>query len=155
MSHFREQQKRRRIGDGNTKTSSAVFALPRTILKLRQLVLYPYIILPLLKFVPTLPIYFLCAAGKSIPLPRPSKPNPDYVQCPHCGRRFEEFAAERHMPFCKEKHSRIERRSQDNKAMDKLNKRIQVVQFSTLPVNIWCYVPIPGTLTPYKTNQIL
>ena len=144
MSHFREQQKRRRIGDGNTKTSSAVFALPRTILKLRQLVLYPYIILPLLKFGPTRPMSFLCAAGKNIPPPRPSEPNPDYVQCPHCGRRFEEFAAERHMPFCKEKHSRIERRSQDNKAMDKLNKRIQVFNFTSEYLMLHAYTWYPN-----------
>ena len=70
---------------------------------------------------------YIChvTAGKTIPPPRPSEPNPDYVQCPHCERRFEEYAAERHIPFCKEKHARIERKAQD-KAMDKLNKRIQV-----------------------------
>lgn len=58
--------------------------------------------------------------------PIPSQPNPDYVQCPYCARRFEEYSAERHIPFCKEKNNRIERRSyQGNKAMEKLNKRIQ------------------------------
>ncbi|XP_013398954.1 zinc finger C2HC domain-containing protein 1A isoform X2 [Lingula anatina] len=43
------------------------------------------------------------------PLPPPPAPsiNPDYVQCPHCSRRFNESAAERHMPFCKEQHERI------------------------------------------------
>ena len=67
----------------------------------------------------------LCS-GKRVPPPRPSQSNPDYVQCPYCARRFEEYAAERHVPFCKERHSRIERRPQENKAMEKLNKRIQV-----------------------------
>ncbi|CAH1167248.1 unnamed protein product [Phyllotreta striolata] len=45
-----------------------------------------------------------------LPPPPPSS-NPDYVQCPHCGRRFNESAAERHIPKCadyqfnKPKHS--------------------------------------------------
>lgn len=34
-----------------------------------------------------------------LPPPPPSY-NPDYVQCPHCGRRFNESAAERHIPKC-------------------------------------------------------
>ncbi|XP_078382619.1 uncharacterized protein LOC144665276 isoform X3 [Oculina patagonica] len=43
------------------------------------------------------------------PLPPPPAPavNPDYVQCPHCSRRFNEHAAERHIPFCKEQKSRL------------------------------------------------
>eukprot|EP00051_Salpingoeca_urceolata_P020107 m.299167 g.299167 ORF g.299167 m.299167 type:complete len:348 (+) comp19544_c0_seq6:200-1243(+) len=32
--------------------------------------------------------------------------NPDYVQCPHCQRRFEENSATRHIPFCAEKAKR-------------------------------------------------
>lgn len=34
-----------------------------------------------------------------LPPPPPSE-NPDYVQCPHCGRRFNQAAAERHIPKC-------------------------------------------------------
>lgn len=34
-----------------------------------------------------------------LPPPPPSS-NPDYVQCPHCGRRFNQTAAERHIPKC-------------------------------------------------------
>ncbi|XP_043241087.1 serine/arginine repetitive matrix protein 2-like isoform X2 [Amphibalanus amphitrite] len=34
-----------------------------------------------------------------LPPPPPSE-NPDYVQCPHCERRFNEAAAERHIPKC-------------------------------------------------------
>ncbi|KAJ3131517.1 hypothetical protein HK100_006289 [Physocladia obscura] len=30
----------------------------------------------------------------------PTEPDPDYVQCEHCGRRFNETAAERHIPIC-------------------------------------------------------
>jgi hypothetical protein len=30
-------------------------------------------------------------------------PNPDYVTCPHCTRRFNESAGERHIPLCKDK----------------------------------------------------
>ncbi|KAJ3012579.1 UNVERIFIED_CONTAM: hypothetical protein HDU68_001121 [Siphonaria sp. JEL0065] len=32
--------------------------------------------------------------------PLVSEPDPDYVQCDHCGRRFNETAAERHIPIC-------------------------------------------------------
>ncbi|KAK5647520.1 hypothetical protein RI129_002412 [Pyrocoelia pectoralis] len=34
-----------------------------------------------------------------LPPPPPSE-NPDYVQCPHCGRKFNQSAAERHIPKC-------------------------------------------------------
>ncbi|XP_065168295.1 zinc finger C2HC domain-containing protein 1C isoform X2 [Atheta coriaria] len=36
---------------------------------------------------------------RDLPPPPPSS-NPDYVQCPHCGRRFNESAAARHIPKC-------------------------------------------------------
>ena len=35
----------------------------------------------------------------SLPPPPPSE-NPDYKQCPHCSRRFNPTAAERHIPRC-------------------------------------------------------
>ncbi|XP_045502769.1 zinc finger C2HC domain-containing protein 1C [Colias croceus] len=43
----------------------------------------------------------LNAGGKlsDLPPPPPSE-NPDYVQCPHCNRRFNQGAAERHIPKC-------------------------------------------------------
>ncbi|XP_041969006.1 zinc finger C2HC domain-containing protein 1C-like isoform X2 [Aricia agestis] len=43
----------------------------------------------------------LNAGGKlsDLPPPPPSQ-NPDYVQCPHCSRRFNQGAAERHIPKC-------------------------------------------------------
>uniref|UniRef100_A0A8D0F4G2 Zinc finger C2HC-type containing 1B n=1 Tax=Strix occidentalis caurina TaxID=311401 RepID=A0A8D0F4G2_STROC len=40
--------------------------------------------------------------GCPLPPPPPSSINPDYVQCPHCSRRFNEAAAQRHMKFCEE-----------------------------------------------------
>ncbi|XP_022699809.1 mucin-2-like isoform X2 [Varroa jacobsoni] len=45
--------------------------------------------------------YYLANGGKlsDLPPPPPSE-NPDYVQCPHCGRKFNEGAAERHIPKC-------------------------------------------------------
>ncbi|KAM7288197.1 nascent polypeptide-associated complex subunit alpha, muscle-specific form isoform X1 [Ixodes scapularis] len=45
----------------------------------------------------------LAAGGKlsDLPPPPPSE-NPDYVQCPSCGRKFNETAAERHIPRCKQ-----------------------------------------------------
>lgn len=43
----------------------------------------------------------LAKGGKLSDLPPPPvSSNPDYVQCPHCGRRFNEVAAERHIPKC-------------------------------------------------------
>ncbi|EDO46282.1 predicted protein, partial [Nematostella vectensis] len=45
--------------------------------------------------------------GEPLPPPPPPTINPDYVQCPHCSRRFNEHAAERHISFCKEQKSRI------------------------------------------------
>ncbi|XP_063831701.1 uncharacterized protein LOC135080901 [Ostrinia nubilalis] len=43
----------------------------------------------------------LNAGGKlsDLPPPPPSE-NPDYIQCPHCSRRFNKAAAERHIPKC-------------------------------------------------------
>ncbi|KAG7298202.1 hypothetical protein JYU34_019007 [Plutella xylostella] len=44
----------------------------------------------------------VAAGGKlaDLPPPPPSE-NPDYVQCPHCQRRFNQAAADRHIPKCK------------------------------------------------------
>lgn len=44
----------------------------------------------------------LASGGKlsDLPPPPPSE-NPDYVPCPHCGRKFNDAAAERHIPRCK------------------------------------------------------
>ncbi|XP_048486080.1 uncharacterized protein LOC105382741 isoform X3 [Plutella xylostella] len=44
----------------------------------------------------------VAAGGKltDLPPPPPSE-NPDYVQCPHCQRRFNQSAADRHIPKCK------------------------------------------------------
>ncbi|KOB78879.1 Uncharacterized protein OBRU01_01541 [Operophtera brumata] len=44
----------------------------------------------------------LAGGGKlsDLPPPPPSE-NPDYVSCPSCGRRFNQGAAERHIPKCK------------------------------------------------------
>lgn len=37
----------------------------------------------------------------SLPPPKPSVPDPSFIPCPHCGRRFSELAGERHMQHCK------------------------------------------------------
>ncbi|XP_055903996.1 zinc finger C2HC domain-containing protein 1C isoform X2 [Eupeodes corollae] len=44
---------------------------------------------------------YLAKGGKlsDLPPPPPSE-NPDYVTCPHCSRRFNEAAANRHIPKC-------------------------------------------------------
>lgn len=36
--------------------------------------------------------------------------NPDYVLCEYCDRRFNEIAAERHIPICRESKRRAELR---------------------------------------------
>ena len=43
------------------------------------------------------------AIEKGGPMPdyTPSKPDDSYVQCPHCERKFNEHAAARHIPQCK------------------------------------------------------
>ncbi|NWR70123.1 ZC21B protein, partial [Centropus unirufus] len=48
------------------------------------------------------------ALKEGLPLPPPPPPsiNPDYIQCPHCSRRFNETAAERHIKFCEEQATR-------------------------------------------------
>lgn len=44
---------------------------------------------------------YVAKGGKlsDLPPPPPSV-NPDFVQCPHCSRRFNEAAASRHIPIC-------------------------------------------------------
>ena len=42
------------------------------------------------------------AKGGDAGPPPPPTVNPDYVQCPHCERRFNEAAAERHIPKCQD-----------------------------------------------------
>lgn len=40
------------------------------------------------------------ATGAPLPPPTISAPDPSLIPCPHCGRRFSEKAAERHIPKC-------------------------------------------------------
>ncbi|KFQ61357.1 Zinc finger C2HC domain-containing protein 1B, partial [Pelecanus crispus] len=44
--------------------------------------------------------------GHPLPPPPPPSINLDYIQCPHCSRRFNEAAAERHIKFCEEQAAR-------------------------------------------------
>ena len=46
------------------------------------------------------------AEGKPLPPVLPSAPDPSLVQCPHCSRRFNANAAERHIPHCKNMKAR-------------------------------------------------
>ena len=64
--------------------------------------------------------------GGPVPSYQPSEPNPDYVQCPYCKRRFQESAAERHIPFCKEQNARLEHNPASVRAKQSLSKRMQV-----------------------------
>ena len=52
--------------------------------------------------------------------------NPDYVQCEYCSRRFNESAAERHIPFCKEQQNRLNNKGiKEATASDRMAKRTQ------------------------------
>lgn len=45
--------------------------------------------------------------------PPPPAENPEYIQCPHCERRFKPATAERHIPKCKDikaKPSRLKKK---------------------------------------------
>lgn len=47
------------------------------------------------------------SGGSAADLPPPPRSeNPDYVQCPYCSRRFNQNAAERHIPHCKNTKAR-------------------------------------------------
>ncbi|XP_065844192.1 zinc finger C2HC domain-containing protein 1A-like [Oscarella lobularis] len=63
-------------------------------------------------------------SGAPLPPPPPPAENPDYVQCPFCTRRFNEEAAKRHMPFCKEQQARVRPTPKKN-AKDVLDRRKQ------------------------------
>ena len=56
-----------------------------------------------------------------LPPPPPSE-NPDYVQCPHCSRKFNQAAAERHIPKCTtiKAKPKMLKRGGGNRAVDKL-----------------------------------
>ena len=45
----------------------------------------------------------IAAGGKISDLPPPPPMDTsDYIRCPHCGRKFSESAADRHIPKCKD-----------------------------------------------------
>lgn len=48
--------------------------------------------------------------GKSLaalPPMEPSAPDPSLVPCPHCGRRFNQTAGERHMKHCQNIRAKV------------------------------------------------
>jgi len=58
----------------------------------------------------------------------------DYVQCEYCGRRFNETAAQRHIPFCKEQHERLPKKKPEHAtAAQKQAVRTQVCVRITVP----------------------
>ena len=68
------------------------------------------------------------ARGGPITSPKQSTAyvNPDYVQCEFCSRRFNESAAERHIPFCREQQIRMKQKaSTEMDASGRMNKRNQ------------------------------
>ena len=71
--------------------------------------------------------------------------NPDYVQCQYCSRHFNEGAAERHIPFCKDKQNRIQQKGPDKAgdASDRMSKRTQYK--APLPKSAQKKMPVPRT----------
>ncbi|XP_065191404.1 zinc finger C2HC domain-containing protein 1A-like isoform X1 [Sycon ciliatum] len=63
--------------------------------------------------------------GAPLPPPPPPAENPDYVKCDFCTRRFKPEAAERHIPFCRDKASRLNKsgKTVPAAAKEKLDKR--------------------------------
>ncbi|XP_072306719.1 zinc finger C2HC domain-containing protein 1A [Eucyclogobius newberryi] len=68
--------------------------------------------------------------GDPLPPPPPPSYDPDYIQCPHCQRRFNESAADRHMKFCQEQAARMG----NKKEVKKPQTRPQPQQKSLTPV---------------------
>ena len=78
--------------------------------------------------------------------------NPDYVQCDYCSRRFNEAAAERHIPFCKEQQHRLRNKNtKEATASDKMEKRTQYKV--PLPKSTPKRIPIP-TSKQAKTRTL-
>jgi hypothetical protein len=50
-------------------------------------------------------------SGADLPPPPVSAPDPSLVPCPHCGRSFNETAAERHIPKCTNIKAKVRARS--------------------------------------------
>lgn len=70
--------------------------------------------------------------GGELPPPPPPSYDPDYVQCPHCQRRFNESAADRHISFCKEQAARITNKGK--LAADAKGKAIPRTQLKPLSI---------------------
>lgn len=72
--------------------------------------------------------FFSFFKGAPLPAMAPSGPNPDYVQCNYCQRHFEPGTAERHIPFCKQQASKVNKTpgTVDPKAKNSLHKRMHV-----------------------------
>ncbi|VDM17859.1 unnamed protein product [Hydatigera taeniaeformis] len=62
--------------------------------------------------------------GPSMPHPLPpSTIDPDLILCQYCNRRFNESAAERHIPFCREKSERERLKQIPNRSTKKPNQK--------------------------------
>lgn len=78
-------------------------------------------------------------SGKSLadlPPPKPSAPDPSFIPCPHCGRRFSVLAGERHIPHCKNIKAKVRSFSAFKSVFICAGfARLAVVQFSTRVVS--------------------
>uniref|UniRef100_A0A0R3WAI9 Zinc finger C2HC domain-containing protein 1B n=1 Tax=Taenia asiatica TaxID=60517 RepID=A0A0R3WAI9_TAEAS len=68
----------------------------------------------------------------SRPLPPPTI-DPDLIQCQYCNRRFNESAAERHIPFCKEKSEREKLKQMANRS----SKKVRGASCLVIPSNFY------------------
>ncbi|XP_053571128.1 zinc finger C2HC domain-containing protein 1A isoform X2 [Bombina bombina] len=91
--------------------------------------------------------------GGELPPPPPPSYDPDYVQCPYCGRRFNENAADRHINFCKEQAARITSKSKpvgDGKV--KSIPRTQIKPPTLKKTNSPASMSSPSTRLPQPPN---
>ncbi|XP_078254319.1 zinc finger C2HC domain-containing protein 1A [Rhinoraja longicauda] len=100
--------------------------------------------------------------GGTPPPPPPPLYDPDYVQCPHCQRRFNENAADRHISFCKEQSARITKSKQGTvkgKQSSLTQCKSPVLQKTNSPVsspNALTRIPQPSlgkTVTGFSTTK--
>ena len=64
------------------------------------------------------------SSSASVPFVNVPDENPDYIACQHCGRKFNEDAAKRHIPFCQQSKQKTIHKAPPALKADFVNKRI-------------------------------
>uniref|UniRef100_A0A3B4ATU6 Zinc finger C2HC domain-containing protein 1A n=1 Tax=Periophthalmus magnuspinnatus TaxID=409849 RepID=A0A3B4ATU6_9GOBI len=85
--------------------------------------------------------------GEPLPPPPPPSYDPDYIQCPHCQRRFNENAADRHIKFCQEQAARM-----GNKTKAEVKKPPARTQYK--PPGVKKSAPPPASTIPSASSRL-